>query len=127
MRPSKAYLRVTFPERPVSAAQYRRLKQIWQCRRRERRPVLAKKRRDGVFLSQFVVKPNISQPDRGHARTNRRQISVVGAAEIALKVRFELPGDGEIRGRIEPFEVNTETRGACLDMKFWRALWSAVG
>src|SRR5437899_9443406 len=107
MRPSDADLRITFPQCPVAATQYRRLQQVGKRRGRERRPVLAEDRREGIFLPSFVVQAHIRQSNRGHARANRRQVPVVGAAEIPLKISLDLSRHGEIWIAIPPYEVGT--------------------
>src|SRR5213078_162602 len=117
MRPSDADLWITFPQCPVPAAQYRRLQQVGKRRGRERRPVLAEHGRESIFLPSFVVQAHIRQSNRGHARADRRQVPVVGAAEIPLKISLDLSRHGEIWRGIQPFEVGTEPRGARLNVK----------
>src|SRR5205085_2902855 len=115
---TEADLRRTFRGRAVTeSSEIRILNGRRLCRREERRVVLAEENEAGRLLCQLPVNARPSETQAGLARTNRRDIAIVHAREVALEIELKATSDNHLRSWIKPLEVCADAKAARSQVK----------
>src|SRR6266478_8196982 len=95
------------------AAEVRILNHVGHGRGNKWRPVLSKECEGAGLIVESPIESHPSQSYGRLAGPNRRDVAIVRAGEVALKVKFNLAGNHHVRSGIEPLESRAQSQATC--------------